>query len=139
MYQTSEITLRTLTTDDYISAAKITASCPKDRLAVVLHLLKKAGFDLGYLQNLSKSDCTGLNAASVVNEVREFKARHDLTWNEMEEALKIPRDVIRSYTSGRRIPTQNRCDEMLSKLFLAEREYEKKEAAEQSGSEREEI
>ncbi len=40
MTQLIEPTMRPLTTDDYIIAAKIVASCPKDRLAIVTGYLR---------------------------------------------------------------------------------------------------
>lgn len=113
-----ETTMRPLTTDDYIIAAKIVASCPKDRLAIVTSLLISGGFEVNYSRKLVGGVGSGrLDAAAVVSRLRDFKEQHDLTWRQLSEQLGIPADVLRTYVSGRRIPSQDRCDEMLCKLY----------------------
>lgn len=124
MTQLIEPTTRPLTTDDYIIAAKIVASCPKDRLAIVTSLLKSGGFEVNYSRNLTGSQ---LGSASVVCQLRDLKEKYDLTWGFLDEKMNIPKDVLRAYASGKRMPSQERCDELLCKLCSLATELEKGE------------
>lgn len=124
MTQLIEPTMRPLTTDDYIIAAKIVASCPKDRLAIVTGLLKNGGFVVNYSRDLISPQ---LNSASVVCQLRDVKEKYDLTWGFLSEKMNIPKDVLRAYSSGKRVPSQDRCDELLCKLCSIEEELDKGE------------
>lgn len=84
MRQIIEPEIRPLTTDDYIMAAKIVASCPKDRLAVVTSLLISGGFEINYSRRFTGELKVKLDSASVVSQLRDFKEQHDLTWKQMD-------------------------------------------------------
>lgn len=116
-----ETTIRPLTTDDYITAAKIVSSCPRDRLEIVLNLLAKGGFDTTDSRLFLRAS-DGLRG--VGSQIKAAKEARKFTWQQMSDKLGIARDVLRAYAEGKRFPSASRYMEIVNKLIELESEDE---------------
>ena len=79
MHPTLPCSVRPLTTDDYMAAARIVANCRNERLPVVLHLLEQGGMNVGQLQTIAVQPDTERAYRCVLDCVRENTAHFNGT------------------------------------------------------------
>ena len=97
--------MRTLTPDDYISAARLIATCKNDRLKIIINLLAKGGWDIGAENERFVS---GTSTADIEPRIRTAMSEHKLTFAELSAKTGISAEVLRSYRDGRRFPKPER-------------------------------
>lgn len=103
--------MRLLTPDDYISAARLIATCKSERLNLVLSLLARGGWDIpqadiGAAKRADTSD--------IAERIRHAKLTAGITWRDLSRMSGISAEVLRSYESGRRFPKPGRYMELVS-------------------------
>ncbi len=100
-------------TKDYLTAARLIAHCPKDRLKTVLGLLYNGGFEVqGADEMLKKLIDTG----DISKRISEVLQRTTLGVRELAEYCDVPTETFRSYYVGSRFPRPDRYCEIVSKL-----------------------
>jgi len=104
--------MKVLTSDDYLSAARLIASCRSDRLLIVLDLLTKGGWDIKMADIVSSNTSTA-NIGSLIDRVMTEK---DLTYEQLESYTGVSSGVLRSYRAGRRFPRPERYAVLLNAL-----------------------
>lgn len=97
--------MRLLSPDDYLSAARLIATCKSERLNIVLALLSKGGWDIPQV-------ASGLpvrsDTSDIAERIKRVKAKAGITLQEISDNTGISVEVLRSYESGRRFPKQER-------------------------------
>ena len=113
-YQSKDtaVPTRTLTPDDYLSAARLIAGCKQDRLPVVLNLLEKGGWDLGEGMAILNS---GRSTADLAPQLRRFTDNGGKL-EEVERLTGISAAVLRNYRLGLRFPRQDRYEIIINAL-----------------------
>lgn len=99
------IPMRTLTPDDYLSAARLIAGCKADRLPVIMNLLEKGGWELGEGMALISS---GKSTADIGSKLKRFTDEQHGKLEGISELTGISAAVLRSYRLGLRFPRYDR-------------------------------
>lgn len=106
-----------LTPDDYIRAASIVAKCNDRRLPVALKLLESAGIDpdvlKGFQQGRDKPSKTKITADEQ-SHLQTVLSKYGAT--EAAEMVGLNRVLISFYRTGKRVPSKERYDMMISIL-----------------------
>lgn len=97
--------MRLLSPDDYLSAARLIATCKSERLNIVLALLSKGGWEIPQMvPTLSVRQDT----SDIAERIKSTRTKAGMTLQELAEASGISAEVLRAYESGRRFPKQER-------------------------------
>ena len=104
---------RELTPEEYFAAAKLIASCNKDRLKLVLNLLSRGGW---YIDGEVKTQTIGADTSDIGPRLLAFRTEHSLTRVALSAKLGISTEVIRGYEDGKRFPKPERYKAILLKL-----------------------
>ncbi len=109
-WMSAKISTRTLTTNDYMQAARTVSNCHDNRLAIVLDLYKKAGFDIPKLESIKPydEDYMWQRAVELLNQYSVSEAT--------EIIGDIPRTSLGYYRNGSRKPSESRCRIIIEKL-----------------------
>lgn len=116
--------MRLLSPDDYLSAARLIATCKSERLGIVLALLSKGGWDIPQI-------ATGASVRSDTSDIAEritrVKAKTGISLQELGKVSGISVEVLRSYETGRRFPKQERYTSLVMLLNSLEETAEKED------------
>jgi prophage antirepressor-like protein len=110
----SPVPVRTLTSDDYLAAARLIASCKADRLTIVLKLLSKGGWELGEART---SITAPVSTADIGSRLRAAKENYHMTWTQLAAELHMDAAIIRAYGTGHRYPKADRYAHMVNALI----------------------
>lgn len=97
---------------DYLTAARLIAHCPKERLGIVLKFLDKGGFDVSYATPMS----VGISTADISLRIKETMERLGVSCHRLSEISGIPDETLRTYYKGTRFPKPNRYTEIVNIL-----------------------
>ena len=114
--------MRLLSPDDYISAARLIATCKSERLGMVLSLLSKGGWDI---PQISAGTLTRTDTSDIAERITRAKLNSGVTLQALSEASGISVEVLRSYENGRRFPKQERYTSLVMLLNGLEETSEK--------------
>ncbi len=98
---------RPLTPDDYIAAARIIAKCKRDRLPIVMELLRKGGWDLGNVSDMAVAMSASRATADISAILRQFTDAGGRL-SRLSELTGINAGTLRSYRLGNHLPFQDR-------------------------------
>lgn len=107
------VPMRTLTPDDYLSAARLIAGCKQDRLPVIISLLQKGGWDLGEGMALITS---GKSTADIGVILKRFTDEQHGKLERISELTGISPAVLRSYRVGLRFPRGSRYESIVKAI-----------------------
>ena len=107
------VPMRTLTPDDYLSAARLIAGCKQDRLPVIISLLQKGGWDLGEGMALITS---GKSTADIGMILKRFTDEQHGKLESISELTGISPAVLRSYRVGLRFPRGTRYESIVKAI-----------------------
>lgn len=107
------VPMRTLTPDDYLSAARLIAGCKQDRLPVIISLLQKVGWDLGEGMALITS---GKSTADIGMILKRFTDEQHGKLESISELTGISPAVLRSYRVGLRFPRGTRYESIVKAI-----------------------
>lgn len=97
--------MRLLSPDDYLSAARLIATCKSERLNIVLALLSKGGWEIPQMvPTLSVRQDT----SDIAERIKSTRTKSGMTLQDLADASGISAEVLRAYESGRRFPKQER-------------------------------
>ncbi len=97
--------MRLLSPDDYLSAARLIATCKSERLNIVLALLSKGGWEIPQMvPTLSVRQDT----SDIAERIKSARTKSGMTLQDLADASGISAEVLRAYESGRRFPKQER-------------------------------
>lgn len=98
---------RQLTPDDYIAAARIVAKCKRDRLPIVMELLRKGGWDLGHVSDMMTAMSAGRATSDISAILRQFTDAGGRL-SRLSELTGISASTLRNYRLGVHFPFQDR-------------------------------
>lgn len=107
------VPMRTLTPDDYLSAARLIAGCKQDRLPVIISLLQKGGWDLGEGMALITS---GKSTADIGMILKRFTDEQHGKLESISELTGISPAVLRRYRVGLRFPRGTRYESIVKAI-----------------------
>ena len=107
------VPMRTLTPDDYLSAARLIAGCKQDRLPVIISLLQKGGWDLGEGMALITS---GKSTADIGVILKRFTDEQHGKLESISELTGISPAVLRGYRVGLRFPRGSRYESIVKAI-----------------------
>lgn len=102
-----DVQTRPLTPDDYIAAARIVAKCKRDRLPIVVELLRKGGWDLGHVSDLTTAMSAG-RATSDIGAILRMFTDAGGRLSRLSELTGISASTLRNYRLGVHFPFQDR-------------------------------
>lgn len=116
--------MRLLSPDDYLSAARLIATCKSERLGIVLALLSKGGWDI-------PQATLGINAradtSDIAERIKRARAKAGMTLKDLGELCGLSAEVMRAYENGRRFPKQERYSSIVMVLNSIEDTAEKED------------
>lgn len=104
---------RTLTTDDYLWAASIVASCRNERLPYVLHYLERGGFEA---PNISEASSGIGNPARAVRLMLDAKSQGALSNAQVGRIVGLDRMQISRYINGQSLPSPKRAAYIIERV-----------------------
>lgn len=99
---------------DYLTAARLVAHCPKERLSIVLDFLEKGGFDVSKATPMS----VGISTADISMRIKETMERLGVSCHRLSEISGIPDESLRCYYNGTRFPKPERYKEIVMTLNM---------------------
>lgn len=96
-------------TKDYLTAARLIAHCPKERLGLVLRLLDSGGFDVSYATPMS----VGINTADISLRIKETMERLNVSCDRLSKIAGIPSETFRRYYKGEVFPKPHRYEQIV--------------------------
>lgn len=102
-----DVQTRPLTPDDYIAAARIVAKCKRDRLPIVVELLRKGGWDLGHVSDLTTAMSAG-RATSDIGAILRMFTDAGGRLSRLSELTGISASTLRNYRLSVHFPFQDR-------------------------------
>lgn len=114
--------MRLLSPDDYLSAARLIATCKSERLNIVLALLSKGGWEIPQMvPTLSVRQDT----SDIAERIKSTRTKSGITLQDLADASGISAEVLRAYESGRRFPKQERYTTLVMLLDSIENNADK--------------
>lgn len=105
--------MRLLSPDDYLSAARLIATCKSERLGIVLALLSKGGWDI---PQATLGLTTRPDTSDISERIKSARAKTGITLQELGKVSGLSAEVLRSYETGRRFPKQERYSSLVMLL-----------------------
>lgn len=112
---------RLLSPDDYLSAARLIATCKSERLNIVLALLSKGGWDI---PQMTAGITIRQDTSDIAERIKSVRAKTGMTLQDLSEQAGVSAEVLRSYENGRRFPKQERYTTLVMLLDGIEAEKE---------------
>lgn len=105
--------MRLLSPDDYLSAARLIATCKSERLSIVLALLSKGGWDIPQAlpRNTIRQD-----TSDIAERIKTTRTRAGMTLQDLANVSGVSAEVLRAYENGRRFPKQERYTSLIMLL-----------------------
>lgn len=116
--------MRLLSPDDYLSAARLIATCKSERLGIVLALLSKGGWDI---PQIATGASVRPDTSDIAERITRVKAKTGISLQELGKISGISVEVLRSYETGRRFPKQERYTSLVMLLNSLEETAEKED------------
>lgn len=113
--------MRLLSPDDYLSAARLIATCKSERLGIVLALLSKGGWDI---PQMTSGIAIRQDTSDIAERIKSVRIKTGMTLQELSAQAGISAEVLRSYENGRRFPKQERYTNLIMLLDSIEAEKE---------------
>lgn len=114
--------MRLLSPDDYLSAARLIATCKSERLNIVLALLSKGGWDI---PQMVPTISVRQDTSDIAERIKSVRAKTGMTLQELSDNSGVSVEVLRSYETGRRFPKQERYTTLVMLLNTIEETAEK--------------
>lgn len=105
-YQTAEVEKRELTSDDYIKAAQIIASCRNERLPYVVGFLRQSGFTIPAISITSVTRDVDGETARYIHLAKD----HGLSGGQISRLTGLHRNQINRIALGQSNPKRDRAD-----------------------------
>ena len=118
------VPMRLLSPDDYLSAARLIATCKSERLGIVLALLSKGGWDI---PQIATGASVRPDTSDIAERITRVKAKTGISLQELGKVSGISVEVLRSYETGRRFPKQERYTSLVMLLNSLEETAEKED------------
>lgn len=96
-------------TKDYLTAARLIAHCPKERLGLVLRLLDSGGFDVSYATPMS----VGINTADISLRIKETMERLNVSCDRLAKTAGIRAETLRKYYKGEAFPKPDKYEQII--------------------------
>lgn len=109
---------RTLTSDDYLRAASVIATCRNERLPYVFDLLTKGGWEIPRLLNKERDAPEGYE--SVAEAITDARMR-GIRVNQLAAITGVDRVQLWYYRTGRNVPKKDRAQKIMSAIVEAVR------------------
>lgn len=105
--------MRLLSPDDYLSAARLIATCKSERLSSVLALLSKGGWDIPQAlpRNTLRQD-----TSDIAERIKSTRTKAGMTLQDLANVSGVSAEVLRAYENGRRFPKQERYTSLIMLL-----------------------
>lgn len=105
--------MRLLSPDDYLSAARLIATCKSERLSIVLALLSKGGWDIPQAlpRNTLRQD-----TSDIAERIKASRTKAGMTLQDLANVSGVSAEVLRAYENGRRFPKQERYTSLIMLL-----------------------
>lgn len=105
--------MRLLSPDDYLSAARLIATCKSERLSIVLALLSKGGWDIPQAlpRNTLRQD-----TSDIAERIKSTRTKAGMTLQDLANVSGVSAEVLRAYENGRRFPKQERYTSLIMLL-----------------------
>lgn len=116
--------MRLLSPDDYLSAARLIATCKSERLGIVLALLSKGGWDIS---QIAAGAPLRQDTSDIAERITHARAKAGMSLQELGKISGIGVEVLRSYETGRRFPRQERYTSLVMLLNSIEETAEKED------------
>lgn len=116
--------MRLLSPDDYLSAARLIATCKSERLGIVLALLSKGGWDI---PQIATGASVRPDTSNIAERITRARAKANMSLQELGKISGISVEVLRSYETGRRFPRQERYTSLVMLLNSIEETAEKED------------
>lgn len=116
--------MRLLSPDDYLSAARLIATCKSERLGIVLALLSKGGWDI---PQIATGASVRPDTSDIAERITRARAKAEMSLQELGKISGISVEVLRSYETGRRFPRQERYTSLVMLLNSIEETTEKED------------
>lgn len=116
--------MRLLSPDDYLSAARLIATCKSERLGIVLALLSKGGWDVS---QIAAGAPLRQDTSDIAERITHARAKAGMSLQELGKISGIGVEVLRSYETGRRFPRQERYTSLVMLLNSIEETAEKED------------
>lgn len=114
--------MRLLSPDDYLSAARLIATCKSERLSIVLALLSKGGWDIPpALPRTSIRQDT----SDIAEKIKSVRDKAGMTLQDLADVSGVSAEVLRAYENGRRFPKQERYTSLVMLLNSIEDKTDK--------------
>lgn len=97
---------------DYLTAARLIAHCPKERLRIVINLLENGGFDT----SLAKQELAATSTANISDVINETIERTGLSCRRIAEIIGIPENTLTGYKRKERFPKPEKYNEIVGIL-----------------------
>lgn len=104
---------RTLTTDDYLRAASIVASCRNERLPYVLHYLERGGFEPPHITDAVPA--IG-DSSRVTRIMLDAKSQYGLSNAQIGRIVGLDRMQVSRYINGQCTPSPKRAAYMIERI-----------------------
>lgn len=105
--------MRLLSPDDYLSAARLIATCKSDRLNIVLALLSKGGWEI---PQMAPAITARQDTSDIAERIKSVRTKTGVTLQEISDISGVSVEVLRSYETGRRFPKQERYANLIMAL-----------------------
>lgn len=105
-------TVKSLTSEDYLLAAYLVATCKPERLKMVISLLSKGGWDMSV-------ECKALpkvDTSDIASRIEQALQETGCSVKELADIVGVSSEVLRSYQKGRRFPRPERYEMIVSIL-----------------------
>lgn len=99
---------------DYLTAARLIAHCPKDRMKLVLSFLEKGGFDVSSVSSDYKSTTT----ADMSDIITETMNRTGYSCEQISRLIGVKGNTLTSYVRKDRFPRPERYKEIVMALNM---------------------
>lgn len=99
---------------DYLTAARLIAHCPKDRMRIVLSFLEKGGFDVSSVSYDYKSTTT----ADMSDIITETMNRTGYSCEQISRLIGVKGNTLTSYVRKDRFPRPERYKEIVMALNM---------------------
>lgn len=117
--------MRLLSPDDYLSAARLIATCKNERLGIVIALLSKGGWDI---PQIASGVSVRPDTSDIAERITRVRTKTGMTLQELSKTSGISVEVLRSYETGRRFPKQERYTSLVMLLNSIEETAEKEDS-----------
>lgn len=104
---------RVLTTDDYLKAASIVATCRNERLPYVMHYLTQGGFEA---PQIAEADRSRADSAQAIRLIRDVKATYGMSNAQIGRIVGLDRTQVSGYANGQRGMSAQRAARIVQQL-----------------------